>query len=597
MARISANRTFSEKGSLLPTNLSVSAWPARRRSMAAQLLKLIAVACAGLLFTITLLFITVKVDSDNTLKSQDLIDISSLCPQAEVRVPHINHELWSAVGEVISTNDFKVIAIDWLSGAVQIETETYDDLGPVGEDPRWENRLLFHEYLENTFPLVHSALKLERINTYGLLYTWQGSNVSLKPSLLMAHFDVVPVNSDTLSEWAYPPYSGHFDGKLIWGRGSNDDKSGLISTIGAIEVLLRHGFQPTRTFVVAFGFDEEGGGLHGAKELADAVLNRYGQNSFAFIIDEGGGFSEQFGTVIATPGIAEKGSMNANIHLAAPGGHSSTPPEHTSIGILSALLVQLENHPFEVHIERGTPSYELLQCFAEHGATIPSTLRDAIKDSANSDDALQQVENILFKDPWFKTLIGTTQAVDVIRGGIKSNALPEQAWAIVNHRIATTSSVNATTKHDIDLFLPLATKFGLQFSVFGEILYVPDAEMKGNLKFTTSIGLEPAPVTPIDSAPYQLLSGTIKATYNAHRALQGNNIAVGPGMPTGNTDTKYYWSLSDHIFRYKHHNGGSSNNPLSGAHTVNESFSVDSLLETIRFFVTLILNADESNEF
>lgn len=80
----------------------------------------------------------------------------------------------------------------------------------------------------------------------------------------------------------------------------------------------------------------------------------------------------------------------------------------------------------------------MLQCFAEHGATIPSTLRDAIKDSANSDDALQQVENILFKDPWFKTLIGTTQAVDVIRGGIKSNALPEQAWAIVNHRIATT---------------------------------------------------------------------------------------------------------------------------------------------------------------
>ncbi|GAW01633.1 carboxypeptidase s [Lentinula edodes] len=595
MARISANRTFPEKGSLLPTNLSVSAWPSRRRSMAARLLKPIAVACAGSLSTITLLFITVKVDSDNTLKSQDLI--SSLCPQAEVLVPHINHELWSAVGEGMSTNDFKIIAIDWLSGAVQIETETYDDLGPVGEDPRWENRLLFHEYLENTFPLVHSALKLERINTYGLLYTWQGSNVSLKPSLLMAHFDVVPVNSDTLSEWAYPPYSGHFDGKLIWGRGSNDDKSGLISTIGAIEVLLRHGFQPTRTFVIAFGFDEEGGGLHGAKELADAMLNRYGQNSFAFIIDEGGGFSEQFGTVIATPGIAEKGSMNANIYLAAPGGHSSTPPEHTSIGILSALLVQLENHPFEVHIERGTSSYELLQCFAEHGATIPSTLRDAIKDSANSDDALQQVENILFKDPWFKSLIGTTQAVDVIRGGVKSNALPEQAWAIVNHRIATTSSVNATTKHDIDLFLPLAIEFGLEFSVFGEILYVPDAEMKGNLKFTTSVGLEPAPITPINSAQYQLLSGTIKATYNAHRALQGNNIVVGPGMPTGNTDTKYYWSLSEHIFRYKHHNGGSSNNPLSGAHTVNESFSVDSLLETIRFFVTLILNADESNEF
>ncbi|KIK51550.1 hypothetical protein GYMLUDRAFT_181309 [Collybiopsis luxurians FD-317 M1] len=546
------------------------------------------------------------------------------CPQAEILTPRSNRDLWTRIGETIETKVFKGAAIAWISGAVQVKTETFDDMGPVGEDPRWENRQLFHEYLQRTFPLVqvallfelwtHSVLELEKVNTYGLLYTWQGSDTSLKPALLMAHFDVVPVNPDTVSEWTYPPYSGYFDGmnpfatfpwlallrKYIWGRGSKDDKSALIATIGAIETLLHQGFQPERTFVVSFGFDEEAGGRRGAKELAAKILDRYGKDSFAFIIDEGGGFSQQYGSVFATPGVAEKGSINVDISVAAPGGHSSVPPEHTTIGILSALLVHLENHPFEVHIDRDTSSYQLFQCFAEYSTSIPSDRRDAIKRSITSDEALRDAEKILFKDKILKSLVGTTQAADIIHGGVKSNALPEQAYAVVNHRIATTSSVNATQKHDADLLLPLAKEFDLTFSAFGEIISTPEhTAAKGNLTLSSALGLEPAPVSPIrgkSSAPYQLLSGTIKATYNAHRSLKGDNIAVGPGMPTGNTDTKYYWTLSDHIFRYNHHNGESSNNPLSGAHTVNEALSADALLEMIRFFVTLILNADESRE-
>lgn len=36
----------------------------------------------------------------------------------------------------------------------------------------------------------------------------------------------------------------------------------------------------------------------------------------------------------------------------------------------------------------------------------------------------------------YKSLVGTTQAIDLIHGGVKSNALPERAWAVVNHRIS-----------------------------------------------------------------------------------------------------------------------------------------------------------------
>jgi Gly-Xaa carboxypeptidase len=71
--------------------------------------------------------------------------------------------------------------------------------------------------------------------------------------VLNEFLDVVPVNPDTVDQWEHPPYSGYFDGERIWGRGSSDDKSGLIATMSAVETLLEHHFQPTRTIVLSFG--------------------------------------------------------------------------------------------------------------------------------------------------------------------------------------------------------------------------------------------------------------------------------------------------------------------------------------------------------
>jgi Gly-Xaa carboxypeptidase len=34
-------------------------------------------------------------------------------------------------------------------------------------------------------------------------------------------------------------------------------------------------------------------------------------------------------------------------------------------------------------------------------------------------------------------IAGTTQAIDIINGGVKANALPELAYATVNYRIST----------------------------------------------------------------------------------------------------------------------------------------------------------------
>lgn len=82
-------------------------------------------------------------------------------------------------------------------------------MGEVGIDSRWDKFAIFHQYLSQAFPRVsvarsqsmsdwltkivffaycsHESSQLTKVNTYGLLYVWEGSNKSLKPILLNAH--------------------------------------------------------------------------------------------------------------------------------------------------------------------------------------------------------------------------------------------------------------------------------------------------------------------------------------------------------------------------------------------------------------------------
>ncbi|KAG2364099.1 hypothetical protein BDR07DRAFT_1482813 [Suillus spraguei] len=523
---------------------------------------------------------------------------ADICPQVSELIPKSNGALWKALGDTYETDAFKMRAVDWLAGAVRIPTESYDQMGPVGTDPRWEKFGAFHDYLLKAFPLVHASLEVTKVNTYGLIYVWKGTSSSLKPLLLAAHQDVVPVEDTTIDQWQHPPFSGYFDGERIWGRGSQDDKSGLIGIMSAMENMLENKFRPTRTIVLASGFDEETSGLHGAQMLAPVLLEMFGENGYAMLVDEGSGYGEQFGRVIATPGISEKGYMDVMINVASPGGHSSLPPLHTSIGILADMLVNIERNPFEVHLERGSPTYKIARCLV-HTPDLPASLRRDIIYAEHNELALRRAEQELFKNPTFKNLVGTTQAIDLIHGGVKVNALPEQAWAVVNHRISTQSSVSATQKRDTELLTSLASQFNLSYTAFGARITDADAPAFGTLTLSEAYthGLEPAPVSPTghDALPYQLLSGTIRAAYNSHRGLSDDDsLIISPGIMSGNTDTRYYWKLTEHIFRYGHTDGAQGGSLVSGVHTVNEAIKISNFVEMIRFFTTLILNVDES---
>jgi Gly-Xaa carboxypeptidase len=97
--------------------------------------------------------------------------------------------------------------------------------------------------------------------------------------------------------------------------------------------------------------------------------------------------------------------------------------------------------------------------------------------------------------------------------------------------------VKATRKYDTKLLAELAEEYNLTYTAFDEVQNDLKDKAKGKLTLTSPGGLDPAPVTPLDGAPYNLLSGTIRAAYNSHRGLDkdAEDIYVSPGMPTGNT--------------------------------------------------------------
>lgn len=517
------------------------------------------------------------------------------CPQFPPLRPRTHRDIDRALEDVYRTDDFLLQVVDALGAVVRVPTESYDDFGPVGQDPRWLSFVTLHAELERLFPLVYKNLRVTKVNTHALVFHWQGTNDALLPVLLTAHMDVVPVEPSTLDSWVHPPYSGFYDGTWLWGRGSCDDKPDVISLLTTVTSLLEQGFTPRRSFVLAFGIDEESAGYAGAGHIAKYLEETYGRGGIAAILDEGLPYSTRYGgdVIFANPCTAEKGYMDLRVEISTLGGHSSLPPRHTAIGLLAAVITELEAHPLEATLSRDGTAFQELQCAAAYGPEVPEEIRKLAKAAIASDGALEELKDAFLRwQPVAAAQISTTQAVDLISGGVKVNALPELATAIVNHRIAEHSSVRALQERTTALLAPLAARLNLTLDAFGVTVSAGGA---GRLVLSDAFGtaLEPAPVTPTGhSPPFALLAGTVAETFRAKHGEGGPQVVVQPALALGNTDTKYYWNLTRHIFRYTHAPADAFYN---GAHTINEAIKPSAVVEKISFHTKFILNWDEAD--
>ncbi|TKX27101.1 carboxypeptidase-1 [Elsinoe australis] len=534
-------------------------------------------------------------------------DLSTTCPQVDPVKPEA--KIFSELDKRFNSADFRNASVKRLSDIVKIPSISYDDMGDVGKDDRFNIFLDVEKYLEKTFPLVHSKLHKENVNTHGLFYTWKGSDESLKPTVLMAHQDVVPVEQSTIDTWTHPPFSGHYDGKYIWGRGASDCKNQLIAVLEAVESLLESEYQPKRTLLLSFGFDEEISGTRGAGTLAPHILERYGKDSIAAIIDEGAGWESKWGATYAAPAVGEKGYTDVHITIRMPGGHSSVPSPHTSIGVLSEIITLIEKETYRPYLADNNPYLGQLQCGARYSPSFPKKLRHLLSRRSHhslsvSPNELKScgkrtthdplAEAVALISPSIRYLVQTSQAVDIVSGGAKVNALPERASATVNHRVNIGEHPSLPQQRIAHIAAKVAKAHNLTLYAY------PDADTKvlgKSIELSTSdTTLEPAPSTPIepflpgskDLSPWGILSGTT-------RALYGEEIRMAPGMTTGNTDTRYYWDLSRHIFRYGP--GGDPDDDQDGfgnIHTVDEKQSVTAHVNAVRWFAAWVGNVDEA---
>ncbi|KAK6464192.1 Gly-X carboxypeptidase [Scheffersomyces coipomensis] len=530
----------------------------------------------------------------------ELVPISntdSLCPLHEPVVPESFITDNSTVLTILHDEDYKLNSIKKLAGAIQVDTQIFDNQPDVPDSPEtWVKFIKFHEYLEKTFPTIYENLELTKVNTYGLVYFWKGSNESLKPLMLTAHQDVVPVQKDTLDKWTYPPFEGHYDGKFIYGRGASDCKNVLISILETVELLLNQNYQPQRSLLIAFGFDEEASGVVSASAIGRYLEKTYGKDSIYAIIDEGPGLAadDLTGTIIATPGTGEKGYVDIEVQLTTPGGHSSIPPDHTSIGILSELSYVIEKDPYSPILTSKNPTLSYMQCLALHDSkskistfTKKSILRAGYDKFANS-----QVIKLIQKNRFSKYLVQTSQAIDIISGGEKANALPEHVRLLVNHRVAIESTVGAVKDHFVDRVIEVAKRHNLSVKAFGELV-LDTKDNSGVFEVNVfSRPLETAPTTPLNDNVWKHLAGVTRHVFEDLIYPEIDYpIVTSPSIMTGNTDTRHYWNLTRNIFRYSpfyvQSIVGSTN-----VHSVDEKLAFEGHLQLTAFFYQYIQAVD-----
>ena len=158
----------------------------------------------------------------------------------------------------------KDAAVAALQKLVQCKTVSYNDHSL--EDAAEFRRLL--DMLPELYPAVFATCHVQELPDWGLLLRWEGKTHDA-PSVMMAHFDVVPVVEEM---WEKPPFAGVLEDGVLWGRGTLDTKVTMNGALSAANALISQGFRPENDIYFAFSGGEEINGP-GASNIVDYFEN------------------------------------------------------------------------------------------------------------------------------------------------------------------------------------------------------------------------------------------------------------------------------------------------------------------------------------
>ena len=433
-------------------------------------------------------------------------------------------------------------AVKRLAELVKCRTVSFDDHSKE-DDAEFEKLI---GMLPSLYPGVFKTCGFMQLPDRGLLFHWKGKSAGAKePAVLMAHYDVVPVEPQN---WERDPFGAEIVDGVMWGRGTLDTKVTFNGVLSAAEELISKGFVPEDDLYFAFSGQEEINGM-GAVNIVNWFKERGITPSM--VVDEGGAVVEDVFPGVkgscALIGIAEKGLMNVTFRLDTAGGHASAPAPHTPVGRLAAACKAIEDHPLPSHFT--DPVLKMFDTLGRHSTFVYRMI------FANLWLFRPVLDMICRKGGGeMNALVRTTTAFTQMSGSLANNVIPPSASMTANVRINPADSSKSVLAYYQSL--------------------IKDEE----IKLDPLVEAEPSPISRTDCAGWKRVVEAVEGTWKG--------TIVSPYLMVQCSDSRHYGVISDRVYRFSAMDLTSEERRM--IHGNNERIRLDCACRAVEFYIRLI---------
>lgn len=465
-----------------------------------------------------------------------LIFVGILCFRAYKFTPKDNTEIIEEE-EIFD----KEITVKRLQKLIGFKTVSYRD-SSFEDDKEFKD---FLAALPELYPNVFKTCQYKELPDRALLFRWQGKNEG-EPAVLMAHYDVVPVDE---SGWEKPAFQGIIEDGVLWGRGSLDTKVTFNGVLSAAEHLIEKGFTPEYDIYFAFSGNEEVNGK-GAPNIVDLFEEM--KITPSIVVDEGGAVVENVFPGVAAPcgliGIAEKGLMDVRYTAESTGGHASAPKPNSPLIRLSKACVKLDKNPFKYHITK--PVREMFDTLGRHSSFVFKIVFSNLWLFSGLLDRFMCKKS----GGEINALLRTTIAVTQSEGSIASNVIPTKASVVSNIRLNPEDTVESA----LEELRKICEKDG----VVPELIH----------------GTNPSRISETDCEAYKKVASAVASTWKG--------AIVSPYLMVQCSDSRHWGRISDRVYRFSAMDLTSEERATIHGH--NERIRLDCLNRAVEFYIRLI---------